>query len=404
MSDVPCDLDAEKALLGALIALPERIPDACRIVATTDFYSPAHQATFEALVALHSSGQQVSERAVLSAVQKAGVPMQAADVIGMVATVSVGWKAAAETVCDRAERRHVLAVAREAAKQAVDLAVDPWDAASTASVRLAELNRPVDDAPADLVTLDEVADEDPEQTAPWVIPDLLRVGWRAVIVAGEGAGKSWITSQMAVAAAQGVHPWTPTVRFQPCRALIADYENPRDALQTRFRSLRGYARELVGDTYDPSRMRLLHREGGVELRGRRDKSELEAAIAAHRPQIVCAGPVYKMFLKGHREMEEDAVRELIAVLDDLRTRYGFALVLEHHVPQGDDNRSMRPIGTSLWRRWPEVGIGLPSEDGGRRLAVEDWRGKRVASKWPLRFDREIRGRRWPWHADFGEAA
>jgi replicative DNA helicase len=83
-------------------------------------------------------------------------------------------------------------------------------------------------------------------------------------------------------------------------------------------------------------------------------------------------------------------------LDDLRGRYGFALILEHHAPHGPaKDRQMRPFGSSLWLRWPEFGIALRRDPNDKTaLNVGRWRGDRVKASWP---DRLVRGKTWPWN-------
>jgi replicative DNA helicase len=73
----------------------------------------------------------------------------------------------------------------------------------------------------------------------------------------------------------------------------------------------------------------------------------------------------------------------------LRTRYGFALMMEHHAPQSIGGaREIRPYGSSYWLRWPEIGIALSRKDGRDDvLSVSRWRGDRFPSDWPVEFER-----------------
>ena len=93
------------------------------------------------------------------------------------------------------------------------------------------------------------------------------------------------------------------------------------------------------------------------------------------------------------ESYEDAAEGVQQVLDDLRTRFGFALVLEHHAPKGEgSSREMAPFGSQRWLAWPELGLGLRSEKDGS-LRVERFRGDRMASSWPDKLERG--GNAWP---------
>ncbi|MBK9178745.1 MAG: site-specific DNA-methyltransferase [Acidimicrobiales bacterium] len=87
--------------------------------------------------------------------------------------------------------------------------------------------------------------------------------------------------------------------------------------------------------------------------------------------------------------------EVQHVLDDLRTRYRFALLVEHHAPKRQAGvRELAPYGSSLWLRWPELGLKLiPTDDTNRVMDVGRWRGDRRQSGWPARLER---GTPWPW--------
>ena len=86
-------------------------------------------------------------------------------------------------------------------------------------------------------------------------------------------------------------------------------------------------------------------------------------------------------------------QSLECALDDLRTRFGFALVLEHHAPKGDGGaREMAPFGSQRWLAWPELGLGLYAEKDNSGLRVERFRGDRMAASWP---DKLVRGQAWP---------
>jgi replicative DNA helicase len=61
------------------------------------------------------------------------------------------------------------------------------------------------------------------------------------------------------------------------------------------------------------------------------------------------------------------------------------------------HRPTRPIGSSLWMRWPEFGIGIrptSEETRLRTVDVESWRGPRAQRPWPRRMEEGADG--WPW--------
>ncbi|MCC7476348.1 MAG: replicative DNA helicase [Pirellulales bacterium] len=55
----PRSIEAERALIGSLLLLPEACDEVALIVRTEDFYDPAHRTIFGHMQALHESGRQI---------------------------------------------------------------------------------------------------------------------------------------------------------------------------------------------------------------------------------------------------------------------------------------------------------------------------------------------------------
>ena len=184
-----------------------------------------------------------------------------------------------------------------------------------------------------------------------------------MIVAPEGVGKSFVLRAFAIGAASGVHPFGVPGVFEPVRTLLVDLENPPDAIDESCEPIKAQARRL-GD-YEPQRMHLWHRPGGIDIRRRADRAAFEAVLSHARPDVVCLGPLYKVFHRTKGEDSEIAAEEVQQILDDLRTRFSFALVMEHHAPKGMGaaHRELAPFGSQRWMAWPELGVTLAPENG-----------------------------------------
>jgi replicative DNA helicase len=265
-----------------------------------------------------------------------------------------------------------------------------------ATSKIAGIERPVGTGTVDgLSTFDEFLDREAD-SEPWLIPGLLRRSWRTMLVAPEGVGKSMVARALVLGASQGLAPFGGP-NFEPIRCLMIDCENPEDAVRSTCKPIRARAKMHTSE-YASWRSWLWHRPGGLNIRTRTDRQDLERVIAAAQPDLVCAGPMYKLYRPG-KEGDEQAGLDVMNLFDDLRTRYGFALVLEHHAPkaQGASNiRELVPYGTSLWLRWPELGIKLiPSSDSKDSLELGRFRPDRMPTAWPDRLDRGIQGA-WPW--------
>ncbi len=221
----------------------------------------------------------------------------------------------------------------------------------------------------------------------WLIPGLIERGDRIILTGIEGQGKSTMLRQFAVRCASGMHP-LDDVDIDSIRVLYVDLENSER--QTRRKM--GGLFEAVSAFYDEGAMHFAFRPEGIDLTRQLDVAWLAGLCDHHRPDLVIIGPIYKMST-GDPKDEQDA-KMVSTALDQLRTAYGFALLIEAHVPYADGGKSKRPIrpyGASLWSRWPEFGIFLdPSGD------MPHWRGQRDEREWPKKVRR---GTKWPWEVE-----
>jgi hypothetical protein len=62
---------------------------------------------------------------------------------------------------------------------------------------------------------------------------------------------------------------------------------------------------------------------------------------------------------------------------------------------------MRPEGSSLWLRWPELGLNLKAKRGSDAVSIGLWRRHRLLNDWPAEL---VRGRTWPWEGRWENAA
>lgn len=375
-----------------MLALPERIGDIAELVVPGDFIRPAASACFAALVAGHRQGEPLDAPALAQVLREVGLDPDMAWLADVVGSGSGAWRRHARTVVAHRVRRQLLHAIRDVADDAANPGIDPEGLIDRLQASLADIHTPDGQPPPDLHLLDDFLDRPEHSSAPWVVPGLLRRGWRVVVVGDEGGGKSTLWRQFAVLAAQGIHP-LGFGDIPPVRTLLVDLENPADAIVAGCEPLR----TQIGrrQTYVPGRAWLWHRPQGIDLRTRQGRAELGAVCATARPDLVSLGPLYKAYQRG-KDSDEEAAAEVQHALDDLRTRYGFALLLEHHAPQDTGGyRNMRPYGSSLWLRWPEIGIAMKKlAENENRVELDRWRGDRMQSMWPEYIDRGQGV--WPW--------
>jgi replicative DNA helicase len=231
----------------------------------------------------------------------------------------------------------------------------------------------------------------------WLVPGLLEYTDRLVITGLEGLGKSFLTAQIAAAVAAGIHPLsTEPLPKRPggYRVLIVDCENSPRQLRRRFRKLlRQVDEACVATGVEPadwtSALRFVIRPEGISLTEPRELARMEQAVAATAPDLLVIGPMYRLSKVDVRD--EQAAKELTDTIDMLRVRHHLTVVIETHAGHGQNGagvRQLRPLGSSLFLRWPEFGYGLrphiscAREDHPSLVEVGAWRGSRDERHWP----------------------
>jgi len=380
---LPSDPTAEDCLIGAILLDPSMIVPAMEIVSPEDFYILRNSRVFQAAMALFESGGNIDAVTISSYL---GDPSLVAELAPVLLNVPSSQAAPdyAAVVAGHAKSRRLIVQMQDA----VNCLFAGDDAAAQAERIegvLAGLGSSKVSAP-ESQTIEELI-EDVENAAPVVIEGLMNRDFRTIIVGSEGSGKSTILRAIGMQAAQGIHPFSHRpLPDGPVRVLVVDLENPRVAVLQTAQVLRETLMDTVLDDYDPDRFRIWRKPGGIDIRKRLDRAELEREIAFQRPELVCAGPVYKSYQRNSNESYEDSADEAMAVWDRLRIKYGFALVLEHHAAKGGQGqkREMTPMGSQRWMAWPEIGISLYKDENDPTVShVKRYRGDRLAGvNWP----------------------
>lgn len=254
---------------------------------------------------------------------------------------------------------------------------------------------------------------EPEPDHRWVVPGLLEHGDRLMLTGFEGTGKSFLFRQLAVAFSAGLHPFDgrQNHRCTPQRVLFIDCENSRRQTRRQFRKIVPLA-GMYGATIDNDYLRLIIKPEGVDLTRLDDAAWLLERVTAHKPDVLFIGSLYRLHEKNPND--ELVARAVTVALDRARTTVDCAVVIEAHAGHGNGigHRSVRPLGSSLYMRWPEFGYGLAPFEGTNRegppdpLELAPWRGARDERHWPRYLKRgdydEATGmfRSWPWVEHF----
>lgn len=396
------DEEAEECVLGAMLLSAQAIDSVAENLTSGDFYRPAHAYIYDAILRLRASGSPADPVTVANALKQSNV----LDKIGnpsMLLTLQVNVPSIgsasryAEIVMDRAVRRRAIGEALELINQSNDLSLNIDDTLESHQSLIATMGSSIINKEPDDISIEEFMKRPKDMMSPWVVHGLIRRRHKLILVGNEGAGKSWVLRFIAICAAYGIEPFRHRLT-KPIRTLLVDGENPEDALYDSFELILRQATSVNPQSETVNR--LWWRPQGINLRNRVDLAEFENVIRARKPDLVCLGPLYAMYENSSKDFGwETAAREVQTILKRLMVRYDFALMIEDHAPQssGGAKREMRPYGSSFWRRWPDIGIGMESLNGREdAFELKRWRGDRVTTDWPKTIERGVAtGSPWP---------
>ena len=243
----PHSVEAERAVLGAILINPAAAATASAILPTTNngdsgpFYVPAHQQIYNATMALHADGQPPELVTVIEHLRATGQ----LDLCGGVAAVAELSDAAhtsaniehyARIVAESWRTRETIAAASQL--QTALYSAD-YAAADKARTDLATLNNnPVcagarfETLPADFLT----AFLPPQET---LFDNMFPIGYVSTLIGPPGLGKSWFVLMAATALSTGAHlsdVLIPSKRI-PQRVVYLTVEDKLDVCQRRIQSI-----------------------------------------------------------------------------------------------------------------------------------------------------------------------
>jgi hypothetical protein len=402
----PHDIAYEQSVLGSMLMSPDAVVAAIEMLRSDDFYRSAHGLIYRAAVDLYGKGEPVDpltvkaeleHRKQLSTVQGAPYLHTLMETVPTAANIRHYAERIRKLGINRRLIRAGTSIVEDAYRDSDD--VDALMAEAEAKIRqVADYN---DSRITDLSTAGEFVDQ-PDDSADTIIPGVLEVQERVIVVASEGAGKSTLARHVWACVAAGLNPFS-FVDIPPKRTLLIDLENPPALVRRKSRGPIELGRQVPG--WDDDRCWRWTRPGGLDLKSSRDQQLLDRVITEARPDLMLMGPLYKSFVDGG-ERAEQLNSQVAAFLDRMREKHGIALWLETHAPLDQaGQRSLRPMGSGVWSRWPEFGLALrkskDEKDPPHTLLVERFRGDRDERAWPNKLRR---GRPWPFECVFGEAA
>lgn len=397
----PHDLTAERSVIAHALQAETNLRACLELISPIDFYRPVHGDLWEIATKLHAAGTEVDAITVNRALQDAGNVHGIQALLDLTGDFLSGTSPVehARIVRDRSRLRQMIAFAtqlHQRAHQPGDSDAEDliaWAADQSRNLRDSGV---LADDDLTIKTIDELLAV--EVTHDWVLEGLLERGDRLLLTGAEGLGKSFLSRQIGMCAAAGVHPFQHTDQA-PQKVLVVDAENSQKVNARAYawlqRTITGSGRSVgnrwVIDSYPY----------GMNVMDPRMGNKLMRTVEAQQPDLIIIGPLYKI-----HELDDEKAGEALKIqhyLDRVRSVCGSALVMELHSPHGGGmhGRDLRPAGSSVWRRWPEFGYGLKLATGDfdeehamreRLVDIVPWRGPRDERDWPPR----LRGSKaWP---------
>lgn len=355
------ELDSERQVLGAILASPTALEEVRPSLTSDDFWRSAHSSIYAACLAVADAGHAPEPVIVFERLRSDGDLERAGGALylhglmaELVTATNVLYHAA--RVRDVARLRRVDQHAQRI-RQIVAEAGDDLDVAMLAVMRELIHAETVAEDPGsqpvpDVQTWNAFIDARPPDESRWIVPGLIRRHDTIMILGAAGAGKSFLSRQLAMCLAAGLHPFT-LKSVTPVRTLLVDLENAPDQVAEESTGLRLGVRRLGGDSAD--RGWIWPHPEGFDLRKPADAALLERVVAQVEPDVLCMGSLYNAYRRG-RDDWDTAAEDVQAVLKRLRTRYGLGLWLEHHMPRKEGSgHTGTPYGGTAWEKWPTHG-------------------------------------------------
>ena len=337
----PQNLEAEQALLGAILVSNEAYGRVSGFLEPQHFFDPLHAQIYETAAQLITDSKQATPITLKTFFESAepigglSVPAYLGQLAANATTISDAPDYA-RIVHDLWARRQLILIGEDMVSTAYDLPVslDPAEQMAKACQRLDSLSRT---APATLRAV-TVADLQAMELIPqaYVLEGLLREQGLMMLYGWRGIAKTWLALGLAVAMATG-GTYLRWKAPRPRRVLYIDGEMPAIAMRERLDAMlcdlpvgrRGDALQGIRLLSDS-----LHRDGLPDLASRQGQAALDRILGD--AEVVILDNLSTLTRYGD-ESEADSWRPVQPWLLKLR-REGRSVVMVHHAGKGGTQR------------------------------------------------------------------
>lgn len=397
-------IDAEHSVLGAMLNSDKALELGRFLLTGQEFFQDRHQVIFEALGAIADAGVKPDSIVLGDYLRKRGQLEKAGGSVYLfelfqdyLGVANLGYHA---DIIRRAYKHRQMTEVAVRLQQMLTSSAGTLDvhldAVARASVKLDELLDDVTSSQA----IDGLSDWEEflvqaNDARKWIVEDLFEEQDVWMILAPGGSGKSWLSRQLCLSIAAGIHPFIPSLPIVPQNTLLIDLEVSDSMLRAQtqpvFEQVMSLGESVAGRGF------VWRKQEGLNLRDRADAKLLERVVAETEPKFVAIGSLYKAYQKGNSDWDT-AAEETRAVFDRIRKRYGVCWWIEHHMNRAPGGGiSGTPYGGSTWDKWPTHGRTLSAIKELKEPVFSfgaTWRGDRDPRKTPPALRRTTRLLPW----------
>jgi len=344
----PHDASAEVAVLGGLLLDPEQVEAVSPVLTPSDFYRTSHAVLFRAILELHEATSSV-DLVMLRGHLEDGDHLEAVGGEDYLAHLMAAVPSAAnvshyaDRVRIQAGRRAAILAGHELIRMAHE--GEPLAAFRPRVEHVLTRVEAAAGAPLTTGTVSTLRNMDISPPEAVVQDRILASGHLLVIVGDGGAGKSWLTLDLAVRLSGAGGAWVEHETCGPLRVLYLGAEETEGSLLERLDVLERAGLRADGE-------RLVYWTPGAEaidLQNPVDRGRLEQTITAGRFDVVVGDPLAELRVGAEGN---DEFLEMFRALRGVRARTGCSMVFAHHTKKknehtraGDGDRSRG--GTAL---------------------------------------------------------
>ncbi len=369
MNDVPSPvLQAERAVLGAILCEPAIFPRLSLALRDTDFCIPKHVTlwrAFGSLAALGDPLDAITLSAHLGASKEldlVGGPAYLAQLEGEVPTTA-NVEAYAKIVRESSDRRRIFEIARGMAGDAKNGLLDPGDAAASATAALERLERDAAVAHQFEFQQGRALLDEPETKQLWLVDGLLPEAGVAVIAGEPKAVKTWAAIELAMSIATATPAFGRYEARDRRRVALFMAEDSKRSLRTRIRVLAG-TRSM--DPAEAADWMSIKCRGELNLLSPREVRYLtEACRSIPNLGLLVLDPLRDLHTAD--ENDATAMAQVNRALRGLRDAIGCSVLFVHHAAKtSKDTQDRRPgqrmRGSSAIHGAVDAGLYLTDTD------------------------------------------